>query len=75
MRKRPVRELSISEAIAKARTEAGFSQRELSARIHRANNYIQRIETGERVLTVSEFIRISYALGIDPAELIRSITD
>lgn len=71
MRRKPARQFSITETIAKARTEAGLSQRELSARLHEVNNYMQRIESGQRDVTVVEFVRIANAIAVDPCDLLR----
>jgi len=73
MRRKPARQFSVTETIAKAREEAGLSQRALSARLHEVNNYIQRIESGQRDVGVAEFIRIAYAIGVDPCELLRAV--
>lgn len=71
MQKHPVRKRAILGAIAEARRTAGLSQRQLSERLKEANNYIQRIESGERGLQVSEFVEIARALDIDPLEMLR----
>jgi len=71
MQKHPVRKRAILGAVADARRAAGLSQRELSERLGEAINYVQRIESGERGLQVSEFIEVARAIGIDPVELLR----
>jgi transcriptional regulator with XRE-family HTH domain len=71
MQKHPVRKQAILETLADARREAGLSQRQLSERLGEAINYVQRIESGERGLQVSEFIEIARTLGKDPVELLR----
>ena len=71
MQKHPVRKRAILAAVRDARRAAGLSQRELSERLGEAVNYVQRIESGERGLQVSEFIEIARAVGIDPVELLR----
>ena len=71
MQKHPVRKRAILGAVADARRAAGLSQRELSERLGEAINYVQRIESGERGLQVSEFIEIARAIDVDPVELLR----
>jgi transcriptional regulator with XRE-family HTH domain len=71
MQKHPVRKRAIMEAVADARRAAELSQRQLSERLGEAINYVQRIESGERGLQVSEFIEVARAIGIDPVELLR----
>lgn len=73
MHKHPVRKRAILEVVADARRAAGLSQRELSERLKEANNYIQRIESGERCLQVSEFIEIAQELDVDPIELLKRV--
>lgn len=69
--KPPVRKRAILGAVAEARRTAGLSQRQLSQRLKEANNYIQRIESGERGLQVWEFVEIACAPDIDPLEMPR----
>jgi transcriptional regulator with XRE-family HTH domain len=71
MQKHPVRKRAILEAVAEARRAAGLSQRQLSEQLKEANNYVQRIESGERGIQVSEFIEIAQALDVDPVELLK----
>jgi transcriptional regulator with XRE-family HTH domain len=71
MQKHPVRKRAIAEAVSDARRAAGLSQRQLSERLGEAINYVQRIESGERGLQVSEFIAVARAIGVDPVELLR----
>jgi hypothetical protein len=46
------------------------SQRELSARLRRRNNYIQAIESGEQSVKASELVVIAHACDADPADLL-----
>lgn len=71
MVRHPVRQQAIINAISDARREVGISQRQLSERLREAINFIQRIESGERDVSVAEFIAIARAIGIDPCELLR----
>lgn len=72
MSKHSVRQqLAIIEAIRTARDAAGISQRQLSTRLREGPTFVQRIESGDRDVTVAEFIRIAVALEIDPSELFR----
>lgn len=71
MARQPVRQQAIIDAIAVARRDAGLSQRQLSERLRQAINFMQRIESGERDISVAEFITIARAVGIDPCELLR----
>lgn len=60
-------------AVVEARTAAGLSQREFAKKLKRTNNFVWRIEAGERQVNVLEFIEIAKAAGIAPDELIRRV--
>lgn len=59
--------------IRNARVAASVSQRDLSARIGRTHNFINKAELGERSLSFLEVIDIAEAIGIDPADLLDQI--
>lgn len=71
MSRQPIRQRAIVDAIASARRDAGLSQRQLSERLRQAINFVQRIESGERDISVAEFIAIARAIDIDPCDLLR----
>ena len=71
MSKQPVRQRAVIDSIGSARREAGLSQRELSEQLGEAINFIQRIESGERNVSVVEYISIARALGTDPCDMLR----
>jgi transcriptional regulator with XRE-family HTH domain len=48
------------------RKRAGLSQRQLAERLGREQNYIARIETGQRRVDVVELIQLCLACGADP---------
>lgn len=73
MARHPVRQRAIIAAIAGARGEAGLSQRQLSERLKEAVNFMQRIESGERDISVAEFVAIANALDVDPCALLRRV--
>lgn len=60
-------------AIVEARTATGLSQREFAKKLRRTNNFVWRIEAGERQVNVLEFIEIAKTAGISPDELIRRV--
>ncbi len=57
--------------MVQARKEAGLSQRQLSEKLKEPMNFIQRIESGERDVGVTEFITIARVIGVDPVELFK----
>jgi transcriptional regulator with XRE-family HTH domain len=58
-----------------AREAAGMSMRQLSTKLKRSPNFVHFVESGNRTLSVCEFIEYANALGADPAQLIRKILD
>lgn len=63
------------EVLTSAREAAGLSKRELSAMLKRPANFVYYVESGERTLSVCEFIEYAHAVGADPAKLIGRIVD
>jgi transcriptional regulator with XRE-family HTH domain len=70
---RTSRHRSLMSALTRARTDAGMSQRELAERLNRAHSFVGKIESGERQLNVLEFCDYARVLGVDPADLLRSV--
>jgi transcriptional regulator with XRE-family HTH domain len=70
LRRYPVLDLAISEQVAKARESLGLSQRELSNRLGRRNNYIQNIESGGQSITASELHVIACECGTTGPEIL-----
>ena len=68
---RSVRHRALTAAIVEAREATGLSQREFAKKLNRTNNFVWRIEAGERKVDVLEFIEIAKAAGLDPLELLR----
>ena len=63
-------------AIAKlvaARTEAGFTQRDLAQALGKPPSWVAKVEQGERRLDLIEFIAVARALGLKEGDLFRSI--
>lgn len=66
---------TIVRALREIRQVSGVQQGELSTLIGKPRNYINRIEAAERRLGLVDLFLIANALGHDPAELFRQITD
>ncbi len=63
-------------AVLKAARRAGnATQRDLSLKMGKSFSYIAKIEKGTRRIDVVEFIEVATALGIDPNELFKQVTD
>jgi ribosome-binding protein aMBF1 (putative translation factor) len=70
MRPYPVLDRAIQDQIRTAREAVGLSQRELSAKLKRRNNYIQNLESGGQAVTASELHMIAVACGKTGAGLL-----
>jgi transcriptional regulator with XRE-family HTH domain len=66
---RSARHRALVAAIVDARNAVGLSQREFAKKLKRTNNFVWRIEAGERRVDVLEFIEIAKAANLDPQEL------
>jgi transcriptional regulator with XRE-family HTH domain len=64
---------AVIAAIVELRHELGLSQREFAAKLGESNNFVWRIEAGERRVDIVEFCKIAKALGADPVELLARI--
>lgn len=62
-------------ALAKARQNAGVSQRELARRLGSDQSFVSKYEAGRRRLDVVEFLRIVAALGADYRDVINQIAN
>lgn len=63
------------DVLVAAREEAELSKRELSTMLKRPPNFVYYVESGERTLSVCEFIEYARAVGADPVKLLALITD
>lgn len=66
---------AMCEALVKARTDAGLTQRELAARMQWQQSVLAKIELGMRHINSFELIEVADALGIDPKKLFAKIVD
>jgi transcriptional regulator with XRE-family HTH domain len=63
----------LANTVVELRKRAGMSQRELAAALGREQNYVARIETGQRRLDLIEWVQVLRALGADPEKEIACI--
>lgn len=64
--------IKVGRAIRRLRVAKGWTQEELAARAKLHPTYIGGIERGERNVGLDNLIKISRALGEDPAALFRA---
>jgi len=65
----------LGEVLARARERAGVKQADLAARLGVPASYLSKIESGTRRLDVIELVQIAEAMGVDPAEIVRQVTE
>jgi transcriptional regulator with XRE-family HTH domain len=56
------------------RERAGLTQRQLAARIHKSQPWVQKSEVGSRRVDVAEFALFCRGCGIDPGRAIRQLS-
>ena len=59
--------------LVSARVDAGLTQADLAERLSRPQSFVSKYERGERRLDVIEFLQVSQAIGVDPAEFLRRL--
>jgi hypothetical protein len=59
--------------LSMAREAAGISKRELSLKLKRAHNFCHFVESGNRLLTLCEFVEYVEAIGADPVAILKRI--
>ncbi len=70
MRLYPLLDRAIREEIKAARQAAGLTQRGLSDKLGRRNNYMQNIESGRQSVSASELHMIALACNSTGAKLL-----
>lgn len=60
----------IVAALTVARRDAGLRQVDLAKRLGWKQAYVSRYETGERQLSVDDYVAVSLAIGVDPVALL-----
>lgn len=64
---------AMMQVLKSARMAAGISGREVSARLGRHYNYAHRAETGERQLTLCEFVEYVRVCDGDPRDALAAV--
>ena len=63
---------AIIAALVTARTDTRMTQRDVAARLGKPPSYVGKVEAIERNLSVLEFVEWTRAVGVDPAQILRS---
>jgi transcriptional regulator with XRE-family HTH domain len=73
--RRTPRSFRIRELLVKRRIAAGLTQTELAGLIGRTQDFVSRIENGERRLILEDFLDFAEALSINKAEFLAAVED
>ncbi|HTF98676.1 MAG TPA: helix-turn-helix transcriptional regulator [Cellvibrio sp.] len=66
---------ALLEYLKTARLERGLTVRDLALLIDEPFQFVSKVETGQRRLTVHEFVQYCEALGLNPTEGIKLLSD
>jgi transcriptional regulator with XRE-family HTH domain len=66
---------SFCRTLVQARNAAGFTQRQVAARLNKPPSYVARVETGQRRLDVVEFFEFARAIDADPFQILHDVPD
>lgn len=63
----------IVTALTAARHEAKLRQVDLAKRLGWQQAYVSRMETGERMLAIDEYVAVALAIGVNPVALLARV--
>ena len=63
----------LEKALTQIRKEADLTQIDVAKRLKKPQSFVSKYETGERKLTVGDYLAVCEAIGIDPAKLINQL--
>ncbi len=63
----------VREILKEARLKRGVSTRHLSAKLQKAPTFIARVERGERLLDIVEFIDVFEELDLNPSQILSDL--
>ena len=61
------------EKLKAARADAALSQEDLARRLEKHQTYVSKIERGERMLDLMEFMHWAQCLGASPLDLLQDL--
>lgn len=65
----------LARCLIEARRESGLTQVQVAALIDRPQSVISMIETGQRQVTVLEFVALVRAMGLDAAKVFAKVSE
>ena len=72
---RSPRQKQLRALLRDLRRRRGLTQTELARRLAKPQSFVAKYESGERRLSVIEFIDVTVALGADPATVLRQFIE
>jgi ribosome-binding protein aMBF1 (putative translation factor) len=63
----------VGVVISASREDSDVSQRQLAAKLGWSRNVVTNLETGRRVMTLTDFVLVARALRIEPERLLARI--
>lgn len=75
MRKSEAKDIDrrLQDVLAECRSERSLTQVQLAKKLGKPQSFISKYETGERKLTVGDFLAVCKALAIDPGQLLKKL--
>jgi transcriptional regulator with XRE-family HTH domain len=70
---RSPRHEALSAFLVAKRKEAGLTQADVAAKLHRYQSFVATLEAGQRRIDVVEFLALADAIGFDPVEAIKKL--
>lgn len=64
----------LEKALMDARKSMGLTQIDVSKRLKKPQSFVSKYETGERKLTVGDFVAVCEVLGIEPGKIINKVS-
>lgn len=62
----------LEKALTQVRKEAGLTQIDVAKRLKKPQSFVSKYETGERKLTVGDFLAVCEALNIAPYDCLNN---
>lgn len=63
----------LQTALAAARKAAGLTQVDVAQRLRKPQSFVSKYETGERKLTVGDFITVCEAIGVQADKMLKAL--
>lgn len=75
MRKSEAKDIDrrLQDVLAECRSESGLTQVQLAKKLNKPQSFISKYETGERKLTVGDFVAVCRALGVEAADILKQL--